>query len=202
MKKNTMMPVQNPALARYNFILGSKSPRRNQLLREFGLDFRVLSKSVDESLPGLMLPDTAAVYLSQQKAMAFTEKELGPEGFLITADTVVAVDNTILGKPSGQEDAVAMLKLLAGKAHDVITGVTFRTREKTVSFSSKTRVYFKELTMNEINFYVLNFRPFDKAGAYGIQEWIGYAAVEKIEGSYFNVVGLPLHALYDHLSNW
>ncbi len=134
--------------------------------------------------------------------MAFTEKELGPEGFLITADTVVAVDNTILGKPFGQEDAVAMLKLLSGKAHDVITGVTFRTREKTVSFSSKTRVYFKELTMNEINFYVLNFRPFDKAGAYGIQEWIGYAAVEKIEGSYFNVVGLPLHALYDHLSNW
>jgi len=186
-------------LANFEIILSSASPRRKELLKELGVDFKVQLKKVDENYPVGYPVEKVAQYLSEIKAAAFHVSDMKKNTLIITADTVVALGNTILGKPSDKKDAVNILKNLSGKKHQVITGVTLRTIDKRHSFSVSTEVYFKHLSDEEINYYVDKFKPMDKAGAYGIQEWIGHAAIEKIEGSYFNVMGLPTHRLYQEL---
>ena len=189
-------------LSKYDIILASASPRRKQLLEELGIKFTIQTREVDEDYPAGYPVEKVAQYLSEKKAAAFHESEINENTLLITADTIVALGTTILGKPSNYQDAVTMLKSLSGKKHQVITGVTIRTINKMHSFSVSTEVYFKHLTDVEINYYVDNYKPMDKAGAYGIQEWIGHAAIERIEGSYFNVMGLPTHRLYEELKRF
>jgi len=185
-------------LKKYSFILASKSPRRQFLLKDLGLDFEVRTKEVDESFADHLKAQDIPLYLCEKKAMAFDE-ELHDNTIVITADTIVWVEGQVLNKPENYEDAVRMLQLLSGKMHEVFTGVCIRSKTKTKTFYSRTAVYFKNLSQNEIDYYVTNYSPYDKAGAYGAQEWIGYIAVEHIEGSYFNVMGLPLRELYEEL---
>lgn len=179
-------------------ILASKSPRRQELLQQMDIDFRVVLKEVDESFPSDLQPGEVALYIARKKAEAFDESVEDNE-IVITADTIVTIDGIILGKPEDEEDAVRMLKLLSGKKHEVITGVAFLHKHEIRSFSDSTTVYFKELSEEEMRFYIQTYKPFDKAGAYGIQEWIGHSAIEKIEGSYNNVVGLPTFRVYQEL---
>ncbi|MBN1651318.1 MAG: septum formation protein Maf [Bacteroidales bacterium] len=182
-----------------DIILGSQSPRRIQLLREIGLNFRSLHFSVDEVFPNHLSARETAIYLSELKAKAFPSSELKAHSILITADTVVSIFDQILGKPKDVQEATKMLQLLSGKAHEVITAFTFCTPTKMSSYFSETKVYFKQLSSSEIDHYITHYQPFDKAGAYGIQEWIGKIGIEKIEGSYFNVMGLPVHQVYSEL---
>ena len=168
------------------------------MLKELGLDFTVHTKEVDESFPENLRAKEIPLYLCKKKADAFDE-ELTVNTIVITADTIVWIDNQVLNKPENFDDAVRMLKLLSGKKHEVYTGVCLKSKHKTKTFYALTSVYFKELSQEEIEYYINNFNPYDKAGAYGAQEWIGYIAVEKIEGSYFNVMGLPVRELYEEL---
>ena len=182
-------------------VLASNSPRRKELLRGLGIDFEVrLIGDIDESYPNDFPANEVPVHISKAKAAAYmdtmTENEV-----ILTADTVVVCDGEILGKPHDAEDARRMLGLLSGKSHEVITGVTLSTLQWQRSFAVTTVVWFKELSTDEISFYVDSYRPFDKAGAYGIQEWIGYVGVQRIEGSYFNVMGLPVQRIYDELKD-
>lgn len=183
----------------YNIVLASNSPRRQELLHELGIDFEIRIRPVDESYPEHLTMHDVALYLCEKKAMAFSESELGKNELLITADTIVCFEDEILNKPLDRQHAIEMLQKLSGKKHAVITGVCLKSVEKIHSFFDSTDVYFRKLSTEEIEFYVDRFKPFDKAGAYGIQEWIGCAAIEKIEGSYFNVVGLPTARLYEEL---
>jgi septum formation protein len=185
-------------LNQYRLILASKSPRRRELITELGLTFEIITSDSDESFPDDMPVFDVPGYLAEQKALPF-ENRIDDNTLVITADTIVYIDGKILGKPVDDKDAFTMLRLLSGKWHQVATGVCLLTKTKKVSFTSRTSVLFKELTDEEINFYVTNYKPFDKAGAYGIQEWIGYVAVEQIQGSYFNVMGLPVQQLYEEL---
>ena len=187
-------------LDKYNLILASASPRRRQLLSECGLTFTLADKfECDETFDTSMPCNQVAEYLSTLKSNAYP-KSLEANDILLTADTVVIADNRILGKPADRAEAVAMLTMLSGKSHSVITGVTIRTAERTHSFSVESIVNFREITAEEIDYYIDTYKPFDKAGAYGIQEWIGYVAIESIEGSFFNVMGLPVQRLYVELS--
>lgn len=185
-------------LKKMNVLLASKSPRRQYLLKELGLNFEVKTKDVDESFPEHLQAQEIPLYLCRKKADAFDE-ELTENTIVITADTIVWVDNQVLNKPEHYDDAVRMLKLLSGKKHEVYTGVCLKSVSKIKTFYAKTDVYFKVLTDEEIDYYITNYNPYDKAGAYGAQEWIGYIAVEKIVGSYFNVMGLPVKELYEEL---
>lgn len=183
---------------KYKIILASKSPRRQYLLKELGVEFEVRTKEVDESFPPELKAQEIPLYLCQKKADAFQE-ELNDNTIVITADTIVWVEGQVLNKPENFEDAVRMLQLLSGKMHEVFTGVCLRSKHKTRSFYAVTKVYFKKLSQEEIEFYIHNYHPYDKAGAYGAQEFIGYIAIDKIEGTYFNVMGLPLKELYENL---
>lgn len=186
-------------LSKYNIILASKSPRRQELLKGIGLEFNVLTKEVDESYPDNMPSVHVAPFLSLKKAKAFEPQDLPENYLIITADTIVVVDNKILGKPKDKEEAFKMISSLSGKKHSVITGVTIHTENMTKTFSVVSKVTFDILDNEEINYYIEKFRPFDKAGAYGVQEWIGYIGVSNVEGSYFNVMGLPTQRLYQML---
>ncbi|MEO6630147.1 MAG: Maf family nucleotide pyrophosphatase [Mucilaginibacter sp.] len=181
----------------YNIILASKSPRRQELLRLMDIEFRVVLKDVDESYPDNLTPEEVAVYIATKKAEAFDET-VGDE-IVLTADTIVCIDDLILGKPEDAADAVKMLQLLSGRMHRVITGVCLLHQHKYHSFYDVSEVYFGELTDNEINNYVDKYKPFDKAGSYGIQERVGLIGIERINGSYTNVVGLPTEKLYREL---
>lgn len=189
-------------LKSYNIILASKSPRRQELLKGIGLPFSVLTKEVEESFPANISVNDVAPYLSIKKAKAFDESELPENYMVITADTLVVVDDKIFGKPKDAEEARQMLRLISGKKHSVVTGVSIRTKEKIKTFSTTSKVSFDVLDENEINHYVNEYKPFDKAGAYGIQEWIGYIGVNGVEGSYFNVMGLPTQKLYKMLKTF
>ena len=189
-------------LKKYQVILASKSPRRQELLRGMGVEFAVQTKETPEDYPSTMPLDEVAQYLSLQKSLAFADAEL-PAGFLlITADTVVVCEGMILGKPKDKADAERMLRLLSGKTHHVVTGVTVRSAAKTESFSATSMVTFAPLESDEIDYYIARCRPFDKAGAYGIQEWIGYVGISGLEGSYYNVMGLPTRRLYQVLKGF
>lgn len=176
-----------------NIILASQSPRRKELLALLDIEFTVEVREVDEVFPDDLVATEVAEYLAKLKASAFTN--ITDEQLIITADTVVVLDNKILGKPKNKAESTQMLQSLSNRSHRVITGVCIKTCDKTISFSNTTKVYFKELTASEIDYYIENYKPFDKAGSYGIQEWIGAIGITKIEGSYFNVVGLPIQEL-------
>lgn len=182
-------------------ILASKSPRRNELLKGLGLEFLTKTKDVEEGFPDAMDPFAVPRYLAEKKAMAFRE-DLQEEDLLIAADTVVIVDGEILNKPADEGDALLMLQKLSGNVHQVITGVCMMDQQKTVVFEDQTEVHFKALEEEELLDYIKRFQPFDKAGAYGVQEWIGYVAVYKMVGSFYNVMGLPVHRIYEELKNW
>jgi len=183
-------------------ILASKSPRREALLRELGIKFDVITKNTSEdNVPKSINIEEIALYLAKEKAAAF-ENEIDENTIIITADTTVCVENEILNKPTDNEDAKRMLKKLSGKTHKVITGVCIYSIKKKVSFSVQTEVSFKNLSDDEIHYYIQNYKPFDKAGSYGIQEWIGFVAVEHINGSYFNVMGFPVHKIYLELQTF
>ena len=183
-------------------ILASNSPRRKELLAGLGLEFEVrVMKGIDESYPDDLIGEDIPKYISRQKAKAYIPT-LAPDEVLITSDTIVYVDGKVLGKPRDAADAHDMLRLLSGRTHEVITGVTIvESGREPRCFATTTLVTFKQLTDDEINYYIINYRPFDKAGAYGIQEWIGYIGVTSIEGSYFNVMGLPVQRVYESLIN-
>lgn len=189
-------------LKKYNIVLASKSPRRQELMKGIGLDFSVLTKDVDETYPLHLSVFDVAPYLSVKKAKAFEEAELPDNYMVITADTVVVVEGKILGKPKDENEAREMLVTISGKKHSVITGVTVLTKDKVKTFSAASKVMFEKLDNEEIDFYVSNYKPFDKAGSYGIQEWIGYIGVACVEGSYFNVMGLPTQKLYKVLKTF
>lgn len=182
----------------YHLILGSQSPRRKKLLAGLDLPFDIRVIETEENFPAEMPVEEVAVYLAKIKGEAHLS-QLAQNELVLTSDTVVISDNQILGKPKSREEALKMLTLLSGKAHEVVTGVHLLTLEKSISFSDTTKVFFKKMDAEEIVYYVDKYKPFDKAGSYGIQEWIGYALIEKIEGSYFNVMGLPVARLYDEL---
>ena len=182
-------------------ILGSASPRRKELLSAAGFSFEVRTKETDESFPSSTPSHEVALFVASKKLNALLE-EIDEDTVLICADTTVVVDEFILNKPKDALNAKEMLQTLSGRSHKVITGVCIATKERSESFSVVTYVTFKELTSEEIDFYIQEFKPFDKAGGYGIQEWIGHAAIVRIEGSYNNVVGLPTHEVYDVLQRF
>lgn len=184
-----------------NIVLASGSPRRRELLKMIVPDFKIAdSREVDEVYPKSMAPEKVPAFLSQLKASAYLDGLQGDD-VLITADTVVILDGEILGKPSSREDAIEMLSKMQNRTHTVVTGVTLSTAAGWTTFSQSTEVDFDSLSREEIEYYVDNYKPFDKAGAYGIQEWIGAAAIKGIRGSFYNVMGLPVHALYLELKN-
>jgi len=183
----------------WDLILASASPRRASLMKEMGLNFRVMPLDTDEEIPAGIPIAEVAVALAERKAAAFPSDMMHENTLLLTADTIVVKDGRILGKPANREEAIITLKALSGAMHDVITGIHLRALHKRLSFSVSTSVWFKELSEEQIAWYVDQYHPFDKAGAYGIQEWIGYTGICRIEGSYFNVVGLPTSRLYDAL---
>lgn len=186
----------------YRLILASQSPRRRQLLADSGLNFELAPRyECEEIYPPTLRAAEVPRYLSQLKSAA-CPLPLGERDILLTADTVVVLDGEILGKPRDREEAIRMLGRLSGRRHTVITGVTLRTHSRRRSFSVRSDVRFRPLTQEEIVYYVDTFRPLDKAGGYGIQEWIGYAAIERIGGSFFNVMGLPIQRVYTELNQF
>lgn len=185
-------------LSNYHIILASGSPRRQQFLKELNLIFEIQLKNIDENYPLHLKGAEIAEYLAVLKANAF-QNELKSNDLLITADTIVWLDGKSLAKSSNKEEATKMLEELSGKTHEVISACCITTKKFQTVFHEITKVKFKELSQEEIDYYVTNFQPFDKAGSYGIQEWIGYIGIEKIKGSFFNVMGLPIFKLYKTL---
>ena len=184
-------------MKRYKIILSSNSPRRKELLSGLDLDFEVrVISGIDESYPTNLASENVPEYIAKKKAAAYNiaENEL-----VITADTIVIVDNIILGKPQNDTEACQMLRMLGGRSHKVITGVCLTTVSRQRCFSVESEVTFKNLTDGEIDYYISKYHPLDKAGAYGIQEWIGYIGVTALNGSYFNVMGLPVQRIYEEL---
>ena len=189
-------------LKKYQVVLASKSPRRQELLRGMGVDFIIQTKETPEIFPPEMPWEEVPKHLSLQKSLAFDDDELPVGYLLITADTVVISEGEILGKPKDYDDAFRMLKQLSGKVHHVVTGVTVRSQSRCESFAVTSKVAFAPLEPDEIDYYIKHCQPFDKAGAYGIQEWIGYVGIRGLEGSFYNVMGLPTRRLYQSLKGF
>ncbi|MBI5542064.1 MAG: septum formation protein Maf [Bacteroidia bacterium] len=189
-------------LSEYNLILASQSPRRQMLLKGLDLNFEVIViPEIDESIPDNLKGKDIAIYLSKHKAQSY-KPILNNKTIVITADTIVWFDNKVLNKPVDKSEAIQMLKMLSGQMHIVYTGVCISSLKHEITFCSETKVWFRNLSDSEVEFYVEKYKPYDKAGAYGAQEWIGYVAIERIEGSYFNVMGLPVQQLYNELENF
>ncbi|AUC23082.1 septum formation protein Maf [Polaribacter sejongensis] len=186
-------------LKEYNVILASKSPRRQQFFKDLDIDFTIELKEVEEIYPPELKGTAITDFLADLKSKAFSN--LSEKDILITSDTIVWLENTALGKPKDEADAFAMLRALSGKKHEVITSISIKSKQFQKIVNDITVVSFKELSDDEINYYIKNYKPYDKAGAYGIQEWIGFIAIDNLEGSYFNVVGLPVQKLYTELMN-
>lgn len=186
-------------MSQYKIILSSNSPRRKELLAGLDLDFEVrVISGIDESYPADLAVDQVPEYLARKKAAAY---DIADNELVITADTIVTIDNMILGKPKNDAEAYGMLKMLSGRTHRVITGVCLSAKDRQRHFSVTSEVTFKVLTDQEIDYYIAKYHPLDKAGAYGIQEWIGYVGVTALNGSYFNVVGLPVQRIYEELTS-
>ena len=186
----------------YHLILASNSPRRNELLGGLGIEYKVkVLKDGDESYPSTVKGADVARYIALQKAEAF-RPHMGSDDLIITADTIVCQGDEVFGKPTDRNDALRMLAALSGKSHFVYTGVCLTSNKHQVTFLAETEVFFCELSEAETEHYVDLYKPYDKAGAYGVQEWIGLVGVERIEGSYFNVMGLPVHQLYTELKRF
>ncbi|MDG1172541.1 MAG: Maf family nucleotide pyrophosphatase [Polaribacter sp.] len=186
-------------LKNYNVILASGSPRRQQFFKELDLEFNIQVKEIEEKFPKHLKGAEITDFLANLKSQAFTN--LTEKDLLITSDTIVWLENKALGKPKNKQEAYTMLKELSGKKHEVITSISIRNNNFQKIINDTTVVYFKEISDKEITYYINNYNPYDKAGAYGIQEWIGFIAIDKMEGSYFNVVGLPVHKLFKELMN-
>ena len=186
---------------RYEVILASKSPRRQALLKEIVPEFSIMLRDTAETYPATLKGAQIVEHLANLKASAF-DGELIDNQLLITADTIVWIDDMVLGKPKDRSGAIAMLQQISGRKHTVYTGVCLKTNQKKRMFSVATDVFFRSLSEDEIEYYVDKYQPFDKAGSYGVQEWIGYVGVERIEGSYFNVMGLPVQRLYQELKEF
>lgn len=194
--------VLHEKLKDYKLILASQSPRRKMLLQGLDLDFEVYVKDgVDESVPDGLDKFQVPVFLAEKKSKVYSDI-IKERTILITADTIVWVNNKLLGKPENANHATEMLRELSGVNHEVITGVCISSLKQRVSFYALSEVYFRQLTNEEINYYISRYKPYDKAGSYGIQEWIGYTAIEKIEGSFYNVMGLPVQTLYLRLEKF
>lgn len=178
-------------------ILASSSPRRQYLMKEAGFDFTVEKPDVEENFPAELPVELVAKYLAEKKAEYFRLNMKNE--IIVTADTVVILKGSIMNKPADRNEAIAMLNALSGNTHHVMTGVSILSKEKEISFDDTTEVTFQSLTAEEIEYYVDQYKPYDKAGAYGAQDWIGMVAIQKIKGSYFNVMGLPIHLVYQHL---
>lgn len=178
-------------------LLGSNSPRRKELLLSLGFHFEVVAIDCEEVFPEDLPVEKIPGYLSELKANAF--RTLQKDEVLLTADTVVAIENRVLGKPKNKEEAQEMLRLLSGKTHEVYTGISFKTSEKLFTKTDVAHVEFSEITEQEIDFYIKNHQPFDKAGSYGIQEWLGMAKINKINGSFYTIMGLPTHLVFETL---
>jgi septum formation protein len=183
-----------------SIILASSSPRRQYLMKEAGFTFTVEKPDVEEDFPAMLPAEQVARYLAAKKAEYFRLKM--HDEIIVTADTVVILNNTIMNKPQDRAEAIKMLSDLSGQTHKVMTGVCILSKEREETFDDTTEVTFVKLTPAEIEFYVDTYKPYDKAGAYGAQDWIGMVAIDKITGSYFNVMGLPIHKVYQHLKNW
>lgn len=184
-----------------HIILASKSPRRSQLLKEAGIPFTVKAKDVDESFPADLPSEQVAEFIAKKKASASLDL-IGPNDILLTADSIVVLDDEIYEKPKDYADAVRILTKLSGSVHQVITGVCMLSQNKEVVFSSISNVHIETLSSQEIEYYVKNFEPYDKAGSYAIQEWIGLCKISKIEGTYTNIMGLPVDRVYQELITW
>jgi septum formation protein len=182
-----------------HLLLGSKSPRRQEILKGANLPFELVSIDSDENFPPTMKGEEVAEFLAIKKSNAY-KNEL-KQSILLTADTVVFLEGEIINKPNNEKHAIDMLEKLSGKMHTVYTGVCLRSTSSQIAFTDKTNVYFNKLASSEINYYIHHYKPLDKAGAYGIQDWIGYIGIEKIEGNFFNVMGLPINKVYKALSN-
>lgn len=191
----------NEKLKEFHLILASGSPRRQQFFKDLDLDFEIRLKEIEEVYPEHLKAEEITNFLAQLKANAF-EDELKANDILITSDTIVWHQNQCLGKPKDYEDAFQMLQSLSNATHEVITSVCFKTVNKTETFFEVTKVTFQTLSAEEIRYYLDHYKPFDKAGSYAIQEWIGYVGISKIEGSYTNVVGMPMHAVYEKLNSF
>ncbi|MGB6084493.1 Maf family nucleotide pyrophosphatase [Moheibacter sp.] len=181
------------------FLLASQSPRRQELLKGLDIDFEIVKIEADESFPEHLVREEITEFISKTKSESF--RPLDSDEILITADTLVWLENEILGKPKNQEEAIQMLSLLSDSTHEVFTSVTVKSIRNIITFSDTTQVTFSPISEDEINYYIENYKPFDKAGAYGIQEWIGFAKIFRIQGCYYNVMGLPLHKLYSVLES-
>ena len=194
--------ILHQRLKSYHLILASQSPRRQQLLSEAGLEYELSPRfECDEIFPNDLPASEVAEYLSRLKSEAYPQV-LADGDILLTADTVVVAEEKILGKPTDKDDAFAMLRMLSGREHEVITGVTLRSTKQTKSFSAHSKVRFRQLSDEEIAYYIETYSPMDKAGSYGIQEWIGYVGIEGIEGSFFNVMGLPIQRVWCELEKF
>lgn len=191
----------NPIQLQKNIVLASASPRRKKLLQKLDIPFEVRKLEVEEIFPSCMESIKVAQYLAEKKAEALIGKIKESE-LVLTADTVVVVENQVLNKPGNSEDAKKMLRQLSGNRHLVITGVCLMDTKRKITLEDTTVVYFNPLTEEEIDYYIHKYSPYDKAGAYGIQEWIGYIGVNRIEGSFYNVMGLPINMIYEVLKNW
>ena len=191
----------NNLVDKYNIILGSSSPRRKELLTDLGVKFTIKTTNKEEKYPAIVKDKDIAKFLAQQKASYFLN-QLKSDDLLITADTIVTLDSIIFNKPKNKNDAFNMLSKLSDNTHKVITGVCIKTQNKELVFSATTLVTFKKLLEQEINFYITNYNLLDKAGSYGIQDWIGKVGIITIKGSYTNVVGLPLTELYENLKKF
>ena len=185
----------------YNFILGSNSPRRSEILKEIGLDFKIIASNIDETIPKGIKNKNVPIYLAKEKAN-FLAKELNENEILITADTIVLMNDEIITKPLNKKDAKNILQKISNNKHEVITGVCITSNRNQHSFSSKTEVFFNKIRDYEIEYYLEKFKPYDKAGSYGIQEWLGLISIRKIIGSYTNVVGMPSSELYQELNKF
>lgn len=184
-------------LKKYNLILASQSPRRKHLLQGMDLPFEIIVKEgIEESYPLSLSKTEIPVHLARVKADAYTDFLNDERNLILTSDTIVWLNEKVIGKPQNHDDAISILKELSGEMHEVVTGVVLSSAKKSIDFYTITKVWIREISEEEINYYLEKYKPYDKAGAYGIQEWIGYVAVERIEGSFHNVMGLPVQALY------
>ena len=188
-------------LPNYNYILASKSPRRQELIKSLGIEFVVITNEVEENYPDILTKEEIPVFLAELKAKHF-KNQLNENDLLITADTIVWLNGEVIGKPENKNEAIKTLQKLSAQEHQVISGVCLTSIHKQKSFFSISNVRFKKLSLSEIEYYVSEFNPIDKAGAYGIQEWIGYIGITHIEGSFYNVMGLPVQQLYSEIQNF
>jgi septum formation protein len=194
--------MKQEILRHYNLLLGSKSPRRQELLRALGLHYSLEEIEVDEVYPAHLQGADIARYLCELKADAFDTDRLPVDSILVTADTIVWLDGKYIGKPKGKTEAIEMLKQLSGKQHSVYTGICLKSSTRKVVFHAHTLVQFRNLGQDEIEYYVTHHKPFDKAGSYGIQDWIGYIGITGIEGCYYNVMGFPVQMFYQELTKF